>query len=186
MDSYERVGGLCAGMEGRFGSMHSQTTGRGTFPCRWCFNLARRSSSIASEDWAKYIGSERVKLQVAHHASCHIAMGIIHLVRGYLLQTHEMPVRRPLAMLSVCSGGIPGKYGWDKYDEHEDSSGHGLGAVSNGGCERPFLGDDKRVTTSLMPEFCNPADRFEEIKVRLSKNVRDARHRLWQVAPDLP
>ena len=34
------------------------------------------------------------------------------------------------------------------------------------------------------PEFCNPAAGWE--KGQVEKNVRDARHRLWQVAPDFP
>jgi hypothetical protein len=34
------------------------------------------------------------------------------------------------------------------------------------------------------PEFCNPAAGWEKGKVE--KNVRDARHRLWQVMPAFP
>ena len=34
------------------------------------------------------------------------------------------------------------------------------------------------------PEFCNPAAGWE--KCQVEKNVRDARHRLWQVAPVFP
>lgn len=34
------------------------------------------------------------------------------------------------------------------------------------------------------PEFCNPAAGWE--KGQVEKNVRDARHRLWQVTPVFP
>ena len=34
------------------------------------------------------------------------------------------------------------------------------------------------------PEFCNPAAGWE--KGQVEKNVRDARHRMWQVAPVFP
>jgi transposase len=42
----------------------------------------------------------------------------------------------------------------------------------------------KQMHADLEPEFCNPAAGWE--KGQVEKNVRDARHRLWQVMQAFP
>lgn len=79
---------------------------------RWCFSPVRRSSSIGArtgvtpEACFKHdIGSERVKLQVAHIKLSHSRA---FLVRAYLLQTHEMLFDAHWHAFRVFDG-IPGR-----------------------------------------------------------------------------
>ena len=78
-----------------------QTTGRGTF-VPLIFAPGEAFQFDWSEDWA-VIGSERVKLQVAHTKLSHSRA--FHL-RAYPLQTHEMLFDAHNHALRVL-GGVP-------------------------------------------------------------------------------
>ncbi len=132
-----------------------------------------------SEDWA-VIGSERVKLQVAHIKLSHSRA---FLVRAYLLQTHEMLFDAHWHAFRVF-GGIPGRGIYDNMKTAVDRVGRGKQRDVNA----RFLAMTSHYVFN--PEFFNPAAGWE--KGQVEKNVRDARHhargvfatrRLWQVAP---
>jgi len=149
-----------------------QTTGRGTF-VPLVFQPGEAFQFDWSEDWA-IIGSERVKLQVAHIKLSHSRA---FLVRAYLLQTHEMLFDAHWHAFRVF-GGIPGRGIYDNMKTAVDRVGRGKQRDVNA----RFLAMTSHYV--FEPEFCNPAAGWE--KGQVEKNVRDARHRLWQVAPVFP
>ena len=149
-----------------------QTTGRGTF-VPLVFQPGEAFQFDWSEDWAT-IGGERVKLQVAHIKLSHSRA---FLVRAYLLQTHEMLFDAHWHAFRVF-GGIPGRGIYDNMKTAVDRVGRGKQRDVNA----RFLAMTSHYV--FEPEFCNPAAGWE--KGQVEKNVRDARHRLWQVAPVFP
>jgi transposase len=149
-----------------------QTTGRGTF-VPLVFQPGEAFQFDWSEDWAT-IGGERVKLQVAHIKLSHSRA---FLVRAYLLQTHEMLFDAHWHAFRVF-GGIPSRGIYDNMKTAVDRVGRGKQRDVNA----RFLAMTSHYV--FEPEFCNPAAGWE--KGQVEKNVRDARHRLWQVAPVFP
>ena len=75
-------------------------------------------------------------------------------------------------------GGIPGRGIYDNMKTAVDRVRRGKQRDVNA----RFLAMTSHYV--FEPEFCNPAAGWE--KGQVEKNVRDARHRLWQVAPDFP
>ncbi len=80
--------------------------------------------------------------------------------------------------LAEAAHGIPGRGIYDNMKTAVDRVGRGKQRDVNA----RFL----TMTSHYVfePEFCNPAAGWE--KGQVEKNVRDARHRLWQVAPVFP
>jgi hypothetical protein len=148
------------------------TTDRGTF-VPLVFAPGEAFQFDWSEDWA-YVGGERIKLQVAHIKLSHSRA---FLVRAYLLQTHEMLFDAHWHAFRVFEG-IPGRGIYDNMKTAVDRVGVGK--------QRDVNARFTAMTSHYVfdPEFCNPAAGWE--KGQVEKNVRDARHRLWQVAPVFP
>jgi len=123
-----------------------------------------------SEDWA-HVGGERIKLQVAHIKLSHSRA---FLVRAYLLQTHEMLFDAHWHAFRVFEG-VPGRGIYDNMRTAVDRVGVGK--------KRDVNARFMAMTSHYVfePDFCNPAAGWE--KGQVEKNVRDARHRLWQVMP---
>ena len=166
--SYERVAAFVRAWNAD--RQHTmQTTGRGTF-VPLVFQPGEAFQFDWSEDWA-VIGGERVKLQVAHIKLSHSRA---FLVRAYLLQTHVMLFDAHWHAFRVF-GGIPGRGIYDNMKTAVDRVGRGKQRDVNA----RFLAMTSHYV--FEPEFCNPAAGWE--KGQVEKNVRDARHRLWQVAP---
>ena len=147
-----------------------QTTGRGTF-VPLVFAPGEAFQFDWSEDWA-VIGGERVKLQVAHTKLSHSRA--FHL-RAYPLQTHEMLFDAHNHALRVL-GGVPRRGIYDNMKTAVDKVGKGKARDIN----QRFAAMASHYL--FEPEFCNPASGWE--KGQVEKNVRDARHRLWQQAPE--
>ena len=169
--SYERVAAFVRAWKAD--RQHAmQTTGRGTF-VPLVFQPGEAFQFDWSEDWA-IIGSERVKLQVAHIKLSHSRA---FLVRAYLLQTHEMLFDAHWHAFRVF-GGIPSRGIYDNMKTAVDRVRRGKQRDVNA----RFLAMTSHYV--FEPEFCNPAAGWE--KGQVEKNVRDARHRLWQVAPVFP
>lgn len=169
--SYERVAAFVRAWKAD--RQHAmQTTGRGTF-VPLVFQPCEAFQFDWSEDWA-VIGGERVKLQVAHIKLSHSRA---FLVRAYLLQTHEMLFDAHWHAFRVF-GGIPGRGIYDNMKTAVDRVRRGKQRDVNA----RFLAMTGHYV--FEPEFCNPAAGWE--KGQVEKNVRDARHRLWQVAPAFP
>ncbi|AXI53345.1 IS21 family transposase [Sulfitobacter sp. JL08] len=166
--SYERVAAFVRAWKAERQHV-MQTTGRGTF-VPLVFQPGEAFQFDWSEDWA-VIGGERVKLQVAHIKLSHSRA---FLVRAYLLQTHEMLFDAHWHAFRVF-GGIPGRGIYDNMKTAVDRVGRGKQRDVNA----RFLAMTSHYV--FEPEFCNPAAGWE--KGQVEKNVRDARHRLWQVAP---
>ena len=146
-----------------------QTTGRGTF-VPLTFGAGEAFQFDWSEDWA-VIGGERTKLQVAHTKLSHSRAFI---VRAYLLQTHEMLFDAHNHAFRVL-GGVPRRGIYDNMKTAVDKVRRGKERDVNarfGAMVSHFL---------FEAEFCNPASGWE--KGQVEKNVRDARHRLWQPMP---
>jgi transposase len=166
--SYERVAAFVRAWKADR-QRAQQTTGRGTF-VPLVFQPGEAFQFDWSEDWA-VIGRERVKLQVAHIKLSHSRA---FLVRAYLLQTHEMLFDAHWHAFRVF-GGIPSRGIYDNMKTAVDRVGRGK--------QRDINARFLAMTSHYLfePEFCNPAAGWE--KGQVEKNVRDARHRLWQVAP---
>ena len=146
-----------------------RTTGRGTF-VPLTFGAGEAFQFDWSEDWA-VIGGERTKLQVAHTKLSHSRAFI---VRAYLLQTHEMLFDAHNHAFRVL-GGVPRRGIYDNMKTAVDKVRRGKERDVNarfGAMVSHFL---------FEAEFCNPASGWE--KGQVEKNVRDARHRLWQHVP---
>jgi transposase len=147
-----------------------QTASRGTF-VPLVFAPGEAFQFDWSEDWA-VIGGERVKLQVAHTKLSHSRA--FHL-RAYPLQTHEMLFDAHNHALRVL-GGVPRRGIYDNMRTAVDRVGSGKARDIN----QRFAAMASHYL--FEPEFCNPASGWE--KGQVEKNVRDARHRLWQQAPN--
>lgn len=146
-----------------------QTTGRGTF-VPLVFQPGEAFQFDWSEDWA-VISGERIKLQVAHFKLSHSRA---FFLRAYLLQTHEMLFDAHYHAFRVL-GGVPGRGIYDNMRTAVDRVGAGK--------ERQINARFAAMASHYLfdMDFCNPASGWE--KGQIEKNVRDARHRLWQVAP---
>jgi transposase len=143
----------------------AQTSGRGTF-VPLAFAPGEAFQFDWSEDWA-VLGSERVKLQVAHTKLSHSKAFI---VRAYLLQTHEM-LFDALTQAFRVLGGVPRRGIFDNMKTAVDRIGSGKARQVNA----RFSAMASHYL--FEPEFCNPASGWE--KGQIEKNVQDARRRLW-------
>jgi len=134
-----------------------RTTARGTF-VPLSFGAGEAFQFDWSEEWAVLSG-ERTKLQVAHFKLSHSRAFVL---RAYPLQTHEM-----------------------LFDAHNHAF-EVLGGVPRRGKERDINARFSAMVSHYLfeAEFCNPAAGWE--KGQVEKNVRDARHRLWQPTPAFP
>lgn len=166
--SYERVAAFARAWRADR-QRAQQTTGRGTY-VPLVFQPGEAFQFDWSEDWAT-VGGERVKLQVAHIKLSHSRA---FLVRAYPLQTHEMLFDAHWHAFRVF-GGVPGRGIYDNMKTAVDRVGRGK--------QRDVNARFRAMTSHYVfePEFCNPAAGWE--KGQVEKNVRDARHRLWQVMP---
>jgi transposase len=169
--SYERVAAFVRTWRGDR-QRAQQTTDRGTF-VPLVFQPGEAFQFDWSEDWAA-VGGERIKLQVAHIKLSHSRA---FLVRAYLLQTHEMLFDAHWHAFRVFEG-VPGRGIYDNMKTAVDRVGVGKKRDVNA----RFLSMTSHYV--FEPEFCNPAAGWE--KGQVEKNVRDARHRLWQVMPAFP
>jgi len=150
----------------------AQTSGRGTF-VPLVFAPGEAFQFDWSEDWA-VLGGERVKLQVAHTKLSHSRAFI---VRGYLLQTHEM-LFDALTQAFRVLGGVPRRGIFDNMKTAVDRIGSGKARQVNA----RFAAMASHYL--FEPEFCNPASGWE--KGQVEKNVQDVRRRLWQLPPSFP
>lgn len=123
-----------------------------------------------SEDWVR-VGARPMKVQVAHFKLCHSRA---FMLRAYPLQTHEMLFDAHNHCLRAL-GGIPRRGIYDNMKTAVDKVGHGK--------QRQVNARFRAMVSHFLYEadFCNPAAGWE--KGQVEKNVRDARHRIWQVAP---
>ena len=149
-----------------------QTTGRGTF-VPLAFGPGEAFQFDWSEDWA-VIAGERTKLQVAHFKLSHSRA---FTVRAYPLQTHEMLFDAHNHAFAVL-GGIPRRGIYDNMRTAVDRVRRGK--------ERDVNARFSAMVSHYLfeAEFCNPASGWE--KGQVEKNVRDARHRMWQPVPAFP
>lgn len=146
-----------------------KTAGRGTF-VPLVFGAGEAFQFDWSEDWAVLAG-ERTKLQVAHFKLSHSRA---FLVRAYLLQTHEMLFDAHNNAFRMF-GGVPRRGIYDNMKTAVDK-------VRRGKARDVNARFSAMVSHYLFEvEFCNPASGWE--KRQVEKNVRDARHRLWQPVP---
>ena len=123
-----------------------------------------------SEDYA-VINGVNTKLQVAHFKLSHSRA---FFLRAYLLQSHEMLFDAHYHAFQAFNG-VPERGIYDNMKTAVDKVGRGKQRTVN----KRFLA---MVSHYLFEaEFCNPAAGWE--KGQVEKNVRDARHRLWQGAP---
>jgi transposase len=146
-----------------------QTTGRGTF-VPLVFGPGEAFQFDWSEDWA-VIAGVRTKLQVAHFKLSHSRA---FYLRAYPLQTHEMLFDAHNHAFVVL-GGVPRRGIYDNMRTAVDRVRRGK--------ERDVNARFAAMVSHFLfeAEFCNPASGWE--KGQVEKNVRDARHRLWQVVP---
>ena len=135
----------------------AQTSGRGTF-VPLAFAPGEAFQFDWSEDWA-VLGSERVKLQVAHTKLSHSKAFI---VRAYLLQTHEM-LFDALTQAFRVLGGVPRRGIFDNMKTAVDRIGSGKARQVNA----RFSAMASHYL--FEPEFCNPASGWE--KGQIEKNV---------------
>ncbi len=149
-----------------------QTTGRGTF-----VPLSFRPGEAFQFDWSEdfaILGGERTKLQMAHIKLSHSRA---FLLRGYLLQTHEMLFDAHWHAFRVF-GGVPGRGIYDNMKTAVDRVGRGKERQIN----IRFLALANHYV--FEPEFCNPAAGWE--KGQVEKNVRDTRHQMLHGMPEFP
>ncbi len=122
-----------------------------------------------SEDYV-VINSRSTKLQIAHFKLSHSRA---FFMRAYLQQSHEMLFNAHYHAF-MAFGGIPERGIYDNMKTAVDKVGRGKQRTVN----KRFLA---MVSHYLFEaEFCNPAAGWE--KGQVEKNVRDARHRIWQSA----
>ena len=176
---------LALGYEGSYGRVaafarawkvarhqEEKTVGRGAF-VPLVFQPGEAFQFDWSEDWA-LINGERLKLQVAQ---VKLSYSRAFIVRGYLLQTHEMLFDAHDQAFRVL-GGVPRRGIYDNMRTAVDRVGVGKTRVVNArfsAMASHYLFD---------ADFCNPASGWE--KGQIEKNVQDARHRLWQPMPSFP
>ena len=166
--SYNRVAAFARAWHAQR-QIEQQTTGRGTF-VPLSFEPGEAFQFDWSEDWAVIAGT-RTKLQVAHFKLSHSRA---FYLRAYPLQTHEMLFDAHNHAFEVL-GGVPRRGIYDNRRTAVDRVHKGKKRDVNarfGAMVSHYL---------FEPEFCNPAAGWE--KGQIEKNVRDARHRLWQSAP---
>jgi transposase len=146
-----------------------RTAGRGTY-VPLVFGPGEAFQFDWSEDWAMIAG-ERTKLQVAHFKLSHSRA---FSVRAYLLQTHEMLFDAHNHAFGVL-GGVPKRGIYDNMKTAVDKI--------RSGKDRDVNARFNAMVNHYLfeAEFCNPASGWE--KGQIEKNVRDARHRLWQPMP---
>ena len=149
-----------------------QTTGRGTF-VPLTFGAGEAFQFDWSEAWA-VIGGERTKLQGAHFKLSHSRA---FLLRAYPLQTYETLFDAHNHAFEVL-GGVPRRGIYDNMRTAVDKVRRGK--------ERDINARFQAMVSHYLfeVEFCNPASGWE--KGQVEKNVRDARHRLWQPTPVFP
>ena len=149
-----------------------QTAGRGAF-VPLTFLPGEAFQFDWSEDWA-VIGGERMKLQVAHFK---LAYSRAFIVRAYRQQTHEMLFDAHNHAFRVL-GGVPRRGIYDNMRTAVDKVGRGK--------QRQVNARFSAMVSHFLfeAEFCNPAAGWE--KGQVEKNVRDARHRIWQSVPAFP
>ena len=166
--SYNRVAAFARSWKAEL-QVVQQTTGRGTF-VPLLFGAGEAFQFDWSEDWA-VIAGERTKLQVAHFKLSHSRAFI---VRAYPLQTHEMLFDAHTRAFEVL-GGVPRRGIYDHMKTAVDRVRRGK--------ERDVNARFSAMVSHYLfeAEFCNPASGWE--KGQVEKNVRDARHRLWQPVP---
>ena len=120
------------------------------------------------------LGGERTKLQVAHFKLSHSRA---FLLRAYPLQTHEMLFDAHNHAFEVL-GGVPRRGIYDNMKSAVDKVRRSK--------ERDINARFQAMVSHYLfeVEFCNPASGWE--KGQVEKNVRDARHRMWQPTPEFP
>ena len=120
-----------------------------------------------SEDYA-VINGRPTKLQIGHFKLSHSRA---FFMRAYLRQSHEMLFDAHYHAF-LAFGGIPERGIYDNMKTAVDQVGRGKQRTVN----KRFMA---MVSHYLFEaEFCNPAAGWE--KGQIEKNVRDARHRIWQ------
>jgi transposase len=146
-----------------------QTASRNTF-VPLCFAPGEAFQFDWSEDYAM-IGGRNTKLQIAHFKLSHSRA---FFLRAYLLQTHEMLFDAHYHAF-LAFGGVPERGIYDNMKTAVDKVRRGKSREVN----QRF----KAMVSHYLfeAEFCNPASGWE--KGQIEKNVRDARHRIWQQAP---
>jgi len=123
-----------------------------------------------SEDYA-VINGVNTKLQIAHFK---LSNSRAFFLRAYLMQSHEMLFDAHYHAFQAF-GGVPERGIYDNMKTAVDKVGRGKQRTIN----KRF---QAMVSHYLFEaEFCNPAAGWE--KGQVEKNVRDARHRIWQGAP---
>jgi transposase len=169
--SYNRVAAFARAWQAKRHEAE-KTTGRGTF-VPLAFSPGEAFQFDWSEDWAT-LGGERTKLQVAHTK---LSYSRAFTVRAYLLQTHEMLFDAHNHAFRVL-GGVPKRGIYDNMKTAVDKV--------RSGKERDVNARFSAMVDHFLfeAEFCNPASGWE--KGQVEKNVRDARHRLWQPVPEFP
>jgi len=169
--SYNRVAAFARSWQAKRHEAE-KTTGRGTF-VPLAFGAGEAFQFDWSEDYA-VIAGERTKLQVAHSK---LSYSRAFIVRAYLLQTHEMLFDAHNHAFAVFEG-VPRRGIYDNMKTAVDKVRRGKERDVN-------LRFSAMVSHYLFDaEFCNPASGWE--KGQVEKNVRDARHRLWQPMPAFP
>jgi transposase len=166
--SYGRVAAFARAWRARE-HVAAQTTGRGTF-----VPLLFAPGEAFQFDWSEdsaLIAGQRVKLQVAHTKLAHSRA---FMLRAYPQQTHEMLFDAHNHAFAAL-GGVPRRGIYDNMKTAVDKVGTGKARSIN----QRFAALASHYL--FEPEFCNPASGWE--KGQVEKNVRDARHRLWQQAP---
>ncbi len=118
----------------------------------------------------------RIALACCCIQSCLIKPGsqALRYLRAYRLQTHEMLFDAHNHAFVVL-GGVPRRGIYDNMRTAVDRVRRGK--------ERDVNARFAAMVSHFLfeAEFCNPASGWE--KCQVEKNVRDARHRLWQVVP---
>ena len=166
--SYDRVAAFARDWRQRQREA-AQQAGRGTYvPLQFAPGEAFQFDW--SEDWVR-IGPRAVKLQVAHFKLCHSRA---FMLRAYPLQTHEMLFDAHNHCLAAL-GGVPERGIYDNMKTAVDRVGRGK--------QRQVNARFRALASHFLfeAEFCNPAAGWE--KGQVEKNVRDARHRIWQTEP---
>lgn len=166
--SYDRVTAFARGWRQRQREAANQAR-RGTYvPLQ--FDPGEAFQFDWSEDWI-YVGKRKIKLQVAHFKLCHSRA---FMMRCYPLQTHEMLFDAHNHCLRAL-GGIPQRGIYDNMKTAVDKVGRGK--------QRQVNARFRAMASHFLFEtdFCNAAAGWE--KGQVEKNVRDARHRIWQDEP---
>ena len=169
--SYDRVAAFARDWRQREREKANRA-GRGTF-VPLVFAPGEAFQFDWSEDWAR-VGPRQMKLQVAHFKLSHSRA---FMLRAYPLQTHEMLFDAHNHCFRAL-GGIPERGIYDNMKTAVDKVGRGK--------QRKVNARFRAMVSHFLfeAEFCNPAAGWE--KGQVEKNVRDARHRIWQEAPAFP